>query len=273
MVSKCDGERQPCSNCIKSKRICGGYLQKQAFILYQGMLSQEPTLSRAFSDNQSESGALMAARWRVDPTKPSQQTTKLEIASIYRQRHHRTSGLPCSVSSHHAGRQQILDIFLTNHLPSEVLNDRGPINKQRHWLLLIQDSPSLTPALESSILAVCVVKLGRKHDDEALIHEGLSKYSNGLRQLQQALRNPKTRCDDETIAACMALILFECTHCPALSIESCIAHYQGAMNLLLLKAPEAYVSGLAHCVLQELRIQSVSARYSPFHSSVMVYVS
>lgn len=229
------------------------------------MLALDPAPSPATSDN-AESGALMVARWRIDPTEASQRAIKLEIASLYRQRQHRTNGLPYQVSSRHAGWQQILDIFLTNHQPSEVLNDRRPTVRQRNWLLLIQDAPTLTPTLESSILAVCIAKLGRKYDDEALVCEGLSMYTRALCQLRQALRDPKARCDDETIAACIALIMFETTQCPAQSIESCIAHYQGAMNLLLLRAPEAYASGLAHCIFQELRIQSVSTQSSPHDS-------
>lgn len=236
------------------------------------MLALEPVPSQLISDN-AESGALMATRWRIDPAKPSQRTPKLDIVSLYRQHQHRTNHLSCQISSRHAGRQQILDIFLTNHLPSEVLNDRRPITRQRNWLLQVQDAPTLTPALESSVLAVCMAKLGRKYNDEALVHEGLSMYTKGLHQLRQALRNPRARCDDETIAACMALIMFESSQCPAQSIESCIAHYQGAMNLLLLRAPGSYASGLAHCMLQELRIQSVSTRSSPHDPTAVIQIS
>lgn len=101
--------------------------------------------------------------------------------------------MPCQISSRHAIRQQILDIFLTLHLPSEILNDRRPITKQWNWLLQIQDRPTLTPALESSILALGLGKLGRKYDNEAHVLEGLSMYTRELRQLRQALCNPKAQ--------------------------------------------------------------------------------
>jgi hypothetical protein len=226
----------------------------------------DPAPPQSISED-SESGALMVARWRVDPSKPSQpsqRTMKLEAASLGRQFQYRTNHLPSYVSSRHAGVKQILGLYLTDHLPAEALNERSSIVKQPHWLLQIQASLILTSALESSVLAVGLAKLGRKYDNKALVREALSMYTRGLSQLRQALRNPTTRCHDETLATCLALMQFESTECPARSVESCIAHYQGAMNLLLLRPPEAYASGLAHCMYQQLRITSVSTLAS-FH--------
>ena len=270
MIPKCTEERPQCSNCIKSNRMCGGYLRKHAFILCQETQALKPAPPQSISED-SESGALMVARWTVDPTKPtqpSQRTMKLEVASRSRQCQYRTSHLPSSLSSRHAGIQQILGIYLTDHLPAEALDERCPIVKQRHWLLQIQESLILTSALESSVLAVCLAKLGRKYDDKALVREALSMYTRGLSQLRHALRNPRSRCHDETLATCLALMQFESTECPARSVESCMAHYQGAMNLLLLRSPEAYASGLAHCMYQQLRIAPVSTR-DFFHASSM----
>jgi hypothetical protein len=272
MITKCTEEKPQCSNCIKSNRMCGGYLRNHAFILCQETQALKPPPPQSISDD-SESGALMVARWTVDPSKPSQpsqRTMKLEVASLGRQFQYRTNHLRSYVSSRHAGVQQILGIYLTDHLPSEALDERCPIIKQPHWLLQIQETLILTSALESSVLAVCLAKLGRKYDDKTLVHEALSMYTRGLSQLRQALRNPKARCHDETLATCLALMQFESTECPARSVESCMAHYQGAMNLLLLRSPEAYASGLAHCLYQQLRIASVSTPVS-FHDSVWQY--
>ena len=246
-------------------------MQKHAFILSQGMLALEPSPSEAILENAGP-GALMATRWRIDPAKPSQKTMKQNIISLIHQRQCRSSCLPSQISLHHAGRQQILNIFLADHLPSEVLKDRSPVTRQRYWLLQIQDAPVLSPALESAILAICIAKLGRKYNDRALVCEGLLMYTKGLRQLRQALRNAKSRGEDETLAACLALIMFESAHCPNQSTESILAHYQGAMNLLKLRGPEAYTTGLAHCMLQILRIQSVSARSSPYGSSRLIQI-
>ena len=245
MIPKCKAERPQCSNCITSKRTCGGYLRKHTFILSQDMLSLEPVPLRAMSSN-VDSGDLMVARWRADPAKPSQpsqRTKKMQVVSLGGQQQYRTNRLPYHVSSHHAGLQQVLEIFLTSHLPTEELNNRQPTIKQRNWLLQIQETPILTPALESSILAICLAKLGRRYNDEALVQEGLFMYTVALPQLRQALRNPRARCDDKTIAACIALMMFESTQCPDRSIESCMAHHRGAITLLLLRPPEAYTLG------------------------------
>ncbi|KAH8820642.1 hypothetical protein F5884DRAFT_56999 [Xylogone sp. PMI_703] len=256
---RCTGERPQCSNCIKSKRICGGYMPKHAFILSQEMQALEAPPSRIRSNN-AESGAVMIARWRVDPIKPSQppqRTTKLEVASLGRRHEYHANCLPWQVSSRHTGFQQVLDIFPTGYLGSELLNERRPILKTRNWLLEVKDTPIRTPALESSILSICLAGLGRKVGNEALIREGLSMYTKGLSQLRQTLRNPRARNNDETLAACLALIMFESTECPTQSVESCMAHYRDAMNLMLLRSPEVYASRMAHCMLQQLRIASV----------------
>lgn len=236
-------------------RLCGGYLRKHVFVLSENM-AVEPCLSHGSSGN-SEPGSLMVARWRVDPANPSQPAAVLKIASL-RLQHQYGASLPHQISPRHAGQQQILDVFLRHHLPSEALNHAGPITSQRHWLLEIQDAPSMAPALEYSILALCMAKLGRKFDDENLEREGLSMYTKGLRALRMAVRNPKTRSDDETLAACLALGVFESAQRPGWRIDGFIAHYRGAVSLLLLRPPEAYMSGLAHCIFEELRIQSVS---------------
>lgn len=240
-------------------------MRKHAFILSQGMQELDPP-SSWITCNNTESGAVMIARWRADPVKPSQppqQIARSEIASLGRGHEQCASRLPLQVSSRHTGFQQVLEIFLTSYLGSEVLNEIWPIPKTRNWLLEVKDAPTPTPALEYSILSICLAGIGRNARNEALIREGLSMYTKGLSQLRQTLRNPKARSDDETLAACVALIMFESTECPAQSIESCMAHYRGAMNLLLLRPPEAYASGMAHCMLEQLRILSVSAQASP----------
>jgi hypothetical protein len=135
--------------------MCGGYLLKHAFILCQETQALKPAPPQSISDD-SECGALMVARWTADPTKPSQpsqRTMKLEVASLNRQCQYRTNQLPSYVSSRHAGVQQILGIYLMDHLPSEALDERSPIIKQQHWLLQIQESLILTSALEASVLA------------------------------------------------------------------------------------------------------------------------
>jgi hypothetical protein len=238
------------------------------------MLAFGPVLPNTISGN-SEHGDLMVVRWRVDPDKPSQpsqRTAKMKITMPDQRHEHSDSRLPWKVSSRHAGLQQILEIFLTNHLPSEELDRRSLSSNKRNWLLEIQDAPILKPALESSILAVCLARLGRKHNNEAFMCEGLSMYTKGLSQLRQAVRDPRAQRDDETLATCLALIMFESNECPTRSIESCMAHYRGAMSLLFLRAPEAYTSGMAHCMFLQLRNISVSTPSLPSCSNRVVQI-
>lgn len=79
--------------------------------------------------------------------------------------------------------------------------------------------PTVTTALECAILAVSTAKLGRLDDNEVLIRESLKFYVQGLWELQKALWNPKLMYKDETLAACMALIMYEVVECPDKSLD------------------------------------------------------
>lgn len=77
------------------------------------------------------------------------------------------------------------------------------------WLVLVPDLPDLTKALDTAILALSTVNFGRVNNDQNLILESRRIYGQGLKDLQRALWNPKLMYKDETLAACMALGIYE----------------------------------------------------------------
>lgn len=122
---------------------------------------------------------------------------------------------------------------------------------------MIPSLPDMTTALETSILAVCIARLGRLRGDQSLVHESLKFYTQGLFELQKALWDPKLMHRDETIAACMALVFYEAVECPSQSIAGWQSHMRGCVRMVELKGPDAYKSDFGHQIFLSFRIMEV----------------
>jgi hypothetical protein len=83
-------------------------------------------------------------------------------------------------------------------------------------------------------------------------------YGQGLRELQHALWSPKLMYKDETLAACMALAMYEVVECPAQSRGGWVTHSNGCARLIQLRGAEAHTSNLGHHLFLSSRIQCVS---------------
>jgi Fungal specific transcription factor domain len=125
------------------------------------------------------------------------------------------------------------------------------------WLALLLESPPSTRALETSITAVCIASVGRQHDDPGLVKDSLKYYGQGLRELQKALWDPRLMYKDETLAACMALFMYEFIECPAESREGLISHMDGCARLIQLRGAEAHRSVLGHQLFLAFRLDGV----------------
>ena len=130
--------------------------------------------------------------------------------------------------------------------------------QQRIWLIQLPYLPDLTPALDVSMMALCVAKLGELHHDDALIYESLKLYRRALCQLQLALWDPDLMLSDQTLTACIALGMYEMSQCPNRTNHGYISHTLGCQRLVQLRGPEAHVDGLGHAVFVHFRISGVS---------------
>ena len=163
-----------------------------------------------------------------------------------------------SIHPRNAVRNQLLARLIDDNVSSSPA--RGNRDSQhRHWLFQLNDLTSLSPALENSVLAVTVARLGRRQNQLQLARESLSLYARGLGELQRAIDDPVTRYDAQTVAACVSLIMYEFMECPGRAVAGYMNHYSGAMRILELRGAMAHDSGLAHGVLQVLRIHAVRA--------------
>ncbi|KAH7391597.1 hypothetical protein BKA64DRAFT_678013 [Cadophora sp. MPI-SDFR-AT-0126] len=256
----CSLERPACNTCIKSSRACEGYQDAPIFIIdkrSKPSVPKEQTQSPKSTTLSPKSDIPITAK----PFSTDSEVTRLErticTKEAYKSLWHISSPHTRSVY-----REQILSEFLTNYPQSPSEPRAGS------WLALLPSHPTYTTALEASILAVCTAKLGRTNNDQALVKESLKFYVQGLWELQRALWDEKLMYRDETVAACMCLIIYEVAECPDQSIKGWVGHLKGCARLFQLRGPKMYRSEMAHrlfLTFRQIEIQqAIAERRSTF---------
>lgn len=104
------------------------------------------------------------------------------------------------ITSPAAFRQQFFCQFLSNFVADVNLEavKLKVASEEGSWLVLVPELPDLTKALDTAILALSSVRLGRNNNDNNLIIESKRLYVEGLRDLQNALWDPKLMYRDES---------------------------------------------------------------------------
>jgi hypothetical protein len=149
---------------------------------------------------------------------------------------------------------------LNQYLASAIPVTWGALYKEQNtgnWLRMISALPELTNALEASMMAVSTAKLGRLEDNQVLLRESLKFYVQGLWELQKALWDPNLMHKNETLAACMALIMYEVIECPDEKLDGFFSHMKGCAKMFELKGPTAYHSDFGHQLFLSFRVGEV----------------
>ncbi|PKS08021.1 hypothetical protein jhhlp_006633 [Lomentospora prolificans] len=258
---KCGAELPGCHNCAKSNRICTGYQRKHTFILSQDMVVGDGAASphtKSSVEDEDNSGMVMVSRWRVDSnrTQAAIRTKAQEKLCPESALLPRTTALPATVPTRNAFRDGFFSLLVQTNLPANNSVYCLVGGHRYNWLLQVLDLPSLSPALENALLAVCTAQLGRRADRTELVRQALKLYTEGMAQCRREILNPSTRKSEQTLAACMALLLYEIIECPGGTFMGYLAHYQGYMELLRMRGASAHTSGLAHSTFQVLRIHT-----------------
>ncbi|OJJ97425.1 hypothetical protein ASPACDRAFT_123294 [Aspergillus aculeatus ATCC 16872] len=142
--------------------------------------------------------------------------------------------------------------FLANCLPAQ-----WSASPTRSWIPLLAGLSAETKALEVSSAALAAAAVGHKFNDSALIQYSHSLYTDGLQQLQRALWNRRRAQDDATLAACMALSLYEAMECPNAGSEGYFGHCQGLLALVEARGIAAHCSGPGHQLFLGVRIPGI----------------
>jgi hypothetical protein len=116
---------------------------------------------------------------------------------------------------------------------------------------------SLTKALEISIFAVAIAKLGRQGTDLALVKESQRLCTQGHWELQKTLWDSRLMYKDKTLRAYLALAMYEVLECPIETGEGYVIHHDGCSRLVQLRGAEAHTSGFDHYLFLAFRTHGV----------------
>ncbi|KAJ5959533.1 uncharacterized protein N7479_006683 [Penicillium vulpinum] len=125
------------------------------------------------------------------------------------------------------------------------------------WIPLLGELPTKSRALEMSSAAVAASAMGHMFHNHALVKQGLNYYTQGLQQLQKALWDPSLMREDGTLAACMALSLYEALECPNLGSEGYFNHCRGLIALIQSRGHEVHSSGAGHRLFLGVRVPGI----------------
>ena len=158
-----------------------------------------------------------------------------------------------------SNRQQLLGAFASVCFPKSMVAWK---QRRMPWPALLCSIPMRSDGpLEKATLALSAAVAGRCHNDPELLHESLRFYTQGLRGLQHALKS-RLVTDDETLATCLALSLYEVMEAPGESRWGFRNHTNGCLQLVKLRGIEAHQSSLGHRLFASFRAQGVGVASS-----------
>lgn len=144
---------------------------------------------------------------------------------------------------------QFHSLFLESYLPSDP--KLGPGLTQT-WLAEAVRFNNPGKALEYSLHALCMTRIGRIAGDEALVVKGGMAYGHSLRELQLALSSPKLAGTDDTLATCLVLSIYELFESTTNSTEGHEKHITGIERLVAWRGPGKHESALAKALLKNV---------------------
>ena len=147
--------------------------------------------------------------------------------------------------------QNLIQAFLLNCFPFD-----WPLTSHS-WIPLLGELPTKSQALEISSAAVAASALGHMFHNNALVKQGLNHYIQGLQQLQKALWDPSLMREDGTLAACMALSLYEALESPNMGSEGYFNHCGGIITLIQSRGHEIHSLGAGRRLFLGARVPAV----------------
>jgi hypothetical protein len=112
------------------------------------------------------------------------------------------------------GASQASDLFLNflyNYFPEEIRENNNyetPVS----WLQAIGPLQRSNSSLDLAMSALSMVRLGRNRGNEQLESAGVANYGKALKDLQKVLSSDSLALEEQTLASCMTLTIFEACH-------------------------------------------------------------
>lgn len=131
------------------------------------------------------------------------------------------------------------------------------------WIPTLQHFAATSTPLKASPLACCAAWLARSDSNPALIDFSRHLYSEGLREVRNALRAPDAILEDETLGACLALAVFEVIECPDKCRAAYEWHRRACVRLVQMRGAKAHRDRVGHELFLAIRLHGVRNAIKP----------
>ncbi|KAL4882204.1 hypothetical protein BJY04DRAFT_217529 [Aspergillus karnatakaensis] len=223
---RCDLEKPFCGTCRKARVECGGYYRPRVFI--------NSTL-------EDQSQLLIKRKPLAQSQREDRNSSSDDDAAV---------ALPTQLAQT-AYQIRYLDLFWRVYLPNgQALPVELTQTALGKWIDAIHDLHISETVLRKSLLALAVSVIGRKENSRYLKEEGGRLYTNALRSLSSALRDPQRATSDAVLGAIRLLGVYETmlgqNNGDMKQIKSWQAHNVGDVALICARSPYSFTSGHAH---------------------------
>ena len=228
----CDAQRPSCGQCISAARQCGGYARPYIFV--------------------SNDDGSHKTVYRKRMSQPSTAGADVDHAHQSETPHSRVLMTPCHASTA-LEEQQLFARAITSQ-SNQVPDSCSAV---KPWNAIASTFIKSDSSLCAAPLACCVAWLGRQANDKRMTDASRDLYLQGLYQVRKALSTHVNVRQDDTLGACMALVMYETLECPELSKASYSWHREGCARLIELRGPEAHQEASGHELFLAFRIHGV----------------
>ncbi|KPI34568.1 uncharacterized protein AB675_11207 [Cyphellophora attinorum] len=237
---KCDGQKPVCERCTKGGHVCYGYDRKVQF-RHLSALDHDNLLARS----QPQTSLTELSRLLYGPFAPLESTGGDG-------RHLPAEGVE-SVDPIGLTGSRSLASFPFRQDPDKTT----PPGETVSWIQAVASWRGKYASLNLAMSALSMICLSRTGGDERHQSEGAIKYGQVLRDLQDTLAIDSLALEEQTLASCMTLTIFEVMAPSGGDVSGWSRHVQGISRLFELRGPELHVSGLAHRLFLGFRSSAV----------------
>ncbi|EXJ93040.1 hypothetical protein A1O3_01596 [Capronia epimyces CBS 606.96] len=230
LMASCDEEKPTCGRCKKGGRVCEGYRRDPHFKNLSA-LDHSALLARSQPwTSLTELASTICSHSIVEDNDPSSIGERRQPLALKSQR-----------------LQDLFLNFLKVYFPEEKAewldnNNTTPAS----WLTTFDPLQRSGTSLDLALSALSLVRLGRQCGNERLQSEGLTKYGRALKDLQNILSSGNLVLQEQTLASCMALSLFEVLEVSGGNFYGWASHVEGISKLTRLRGPELHIAEPSH---------------------------
>ncbi|CZR52366.1 uncharacterized protein PAC_02243 [Phialocephala subalpina] len=229
---KCDQGRPSCGQCTKSKRQCTGY-QRNRHFKNLSALDRDTLIVRKQPLNPITEPSFIEYDHSELHLKQGARNVKTKSSILERSERVSTS------------LSQLFEHFLSDYIPQGGKAKQDP---PVSWLQTVQNTGNLgkNTSLPLAITALSLVRLGRKLQNVELQNEGMAVYGQALEGIQSILSSDDLIFEEQTLASCMTLLVFEVLETSGSNVRGWISHVQGISQLFQLRGPGLHISESSH---------------------------